>query len=231
MKIFMSYRRADTGAAAGRVYDRLCRLLAKSDIFFDVSTIGGGEDFEKRIETAIGGSNVALIFIGDKWLEPVQATGNVRICEPNDYVHAEVRDALARPMLVLPILVGGAQMPKSDRLPEDVRDITTKNALPLRHESFDDDTENIVAAVFGKSAKERAWEDKGSFWIKLAYASCGAVAASAVMTIVALLHHWILGRPLSASIGGLLTTLILIAALLLGGWVGLKYEARTRQLR
>ena len=60
-----------------------------------------------------------------------------------------LRAALSRPLLVVPVLVGGARMPKPEQLPEDIRAITTKNALPLRHESFDDDTENIVAAVLG----------------------------------------------------------------------------------
>ena len=40
-------------------------------------------------------------------------------------------------------------MPKLEELPEDIGAITTRNALPLRHESFDDDVENIVTAVLG----------------------------------------------------------------------------------
>ncbi|MGH6802750.1 MAG: toll/interleukin-1 receptor domain-containing protein, partial [Methyloceanibacter sp.] len=69
-KVFISYRREDTGSAAGRVYDRLSRLLPKSNLFFDVNTIGGGEDFVRKIESEIGRSDVTLVFIGDKWLEP-----------------------------------------------------------------------------------------------------------------------------------------------------------------
>ena len=52
-KVFISYRREDTASAAGRVYDRLARLLTKSNVFFDVSTIGGGEDFVQRIASEI----------------------------------------------------------------------------------------------------------------------------------------------------------------------------------
>jgi hypothetical protein len=156
--------------------------------------------------------------------------GIVRIWEPGDYVRAEVRSALARPILVLPVLVDGAQMPKPEQLPEDVRAITTKNALPLRHESFDDDTENIVAAVFGTSAKARAWEERDRLWSRIAYAAGGMIVAMAVSLIGALLHFWLLERPLSASIGGPITTLMLIAGLLFGGWAGLRYEARMRRL-
>src|SRR6516164_953731 len=101
-KVFISYRREDTGPAAGRVYDRLSRILSKFNVFFDVSTIGGGESFETTIVDAIARSDAALIFIGEKWLQPVQPTGKARVWEANDYVRAELRAALARPILVLP---------------------------------------------------------------------------------------------------------------------------------
>ena len=151
-KVFISYRREDTAAAAGRVYDRLSRLLSKPNVFFDVSTIGGGEDFAQRIASEIGKSDAALVFIGDKWLEKSSSGGGPRLCEPDDYVRAELRAALSRPVLVVPVLVGGARMPRPEQLPEDVRAVATKNALPLRHESFDEDTENIVPAVLGLKA-------------------------------------------------------------------------------
>ena len=230
-RVFISYRRDDTGPAAGRVYDRLSHLLSKSNVFFDVSTIGGGEDFYKKITSEIGRSDAALVFIGDKWSEPVQPTGKARLWDPDDYVRAELRAALVRPILVLPILVAGARMPKPEQLPEDVKAITTKNALPLRHESFDDDTENILAAVLGATTKERRWEGKGALWSKIAYAMGGAAAASALMLVGALVHFWVLGRPLSASIGGAVTALILIVSSICGVWMGLSYEARKRALR
>jgi len=224
-KVFISYRREDTAAAAGRVYDRLARVLAKPNVFFDVSTIAGGEDFVQRIASEIANSDAALVFIGDKWLEQSAPGGRARIFEPDDYVRAELRATLSRPVLVVPVLVGGAHMPKAEQLPGDVRAITTKNALPLRHESFDDDTENIVAAVLGLKAGERAWEDKGSVGGKIAYAIGGATASSLLVLFVALLHFWIMGRPLSASIGAPLTTMMLAAAALVGAWIGWRYKA------
>jgi hypothetical protein len=230
-KVFISYRREDTGPAAGRVYDRLSRILRKTNVFFDVSTIGGGANFEKTIVDAIARSDAVLIFIGEKWLQPVQPTGVARIWEANDYVRTELRAALARPILVLPVLVGGTQMPKPEQLPQDIKTIATKNALPLRHESFDGDTEQIVAALLGVPAKERPWEDKGTLWSKITYAMAGAVAACTFMLIVALIHFWILARPLSASLSEPVTMLLLFFTLISGIAIGLMYEARKRFLR
>ena len=116
-KVFISYRREDTAAAAGRVYDRLARVLAKPNVFFDVSTIAGGEDFAQRIASEITKSDAALVFIGDKWLEQSAPGGRARIFEPDDYVRAELRATLSRPVLVLPVLVGGAHMPKAELTP------------------------------------------------------------------------------------------------------------------
>ncbi|HSD92169.1 MAG TPA: toll/interleukin-1 receptor domain-containing protein [Methyloceanibacter sp.] len=199
-KIFISYRREDAAAAAGRVYDRLSRLLPKQNLFFDVSTIGGGEDFVQRIEKEIGESDAVLVFIGEKWLEP-GASEKARLWEPDDFVRAELRAALARRMLVLPILTAGARMPRPEQLPEDVRALALKNALALRHESFDADTESIVGTVLGLSAKERAWDDKGSLKRKIAFGAGGAIAAALLMLAAAVLHYSVLARPLSASIG------------------------------
>lgn len=229
-RVFISYRREDTAAAAGRVYDRLAQVLKKQDVFFDVSAIGAGEDFVKRIESEIGRCDVALIFIGDKWLGTAGPDAEPRLFDEDDYVRAELRAALTRPLLLLPVLVGGAHMPKPDELPADIRALTTRNALLLRHESFDDDTENIVAAVLGVPARLKRWEDKGSLTRKIAYALGGALAACLMMLLAALLHFWLLGRPLSASIGAPLTTLSLIGAVALGAWLGLRFEIRRRRL-
>jgi hypothetical protein len=223
-RVFISYRRDDTASAAGRIYDRLCQLLSKSNVFFDVATISGGRNFETEIASAIGRSDAALIIIGDKWSGLERSTGSNRIWEPDDYVRAEVRASLARPILVLPVLVGAAGMPKPEQVPEDIRAITLKNALPLRHETFDDDAENIFAAVLGRPTRRRSWQTTGRFWPKLIYATVGGIAASALVLIGATMHFWALGRPLSVSIGWPAAALLLVAGPLLGVSLGLIYD-------
>ena len=227
-RVFISYRREDTAPAAGRVYDRLCRLLSKPNVFFDVSTIAGGEIYDRKLMAEIERSDAVLVFIGKSWLT---SNGRARLQETDDYVRAEVRAALGRPILVLPVLVDGAQMPTPDQLPDDIRAISTRNALLLRHERFDDDTENIVAAALGVAEGARPWDDRGRLVLKIGYAAAGLVVASTAMMIAAVTHFWLAGRPLSASIGEAATTLLLLAAAAIGVGLGLGYEARRRRRR
>jgi hypothetical protein len=228
-RVFISYRREDTGSSAGRVYDRLRKILPASDVYFDLNTIKAGEDFAKSIVSAIGQCDVVLAFIGKNWLAPRHEGDQARIWDPNDYVRAEIRAALARPILVLPVLVDGARMAEPDVLPTDIRAISTRNAVPLRLESFDDDTENIVTTILGIPAKERLWENEGNLAAKLGYSLAGVIVAFVLLGVSALVHFWILARPLSASIGAPATTLLLVLATILGVGAGLLYEARRRR--
>jgi len=124
----------------------------------------------------------------------------------------------------------GARMPLPDQLPEDIRPITSRNALLLRHESFDDDAENIVAAVLGVTAGARPWDDRGRLGVKLGYAAAGLIAAVTALIVTAIVHFWLAGRPLSASIGKAATTLLLFAGAALGLVLGLGYGARSGHL-
>jgi len=228
-RVFISYRREDTAPAAGRVYDRLCQLLSKRNVFFDVSTIAGGEIFDRKLMSEIERSDAVLVFIGKLWL--AVSGGRARLEQPGDYVRAEVRATLQRSVLVLPVLVDGARMPLPDQLPEDIRPITSRNALLLRHESFDDDAKKIVAAVLGVAAGARPWDDRGRLGVKLGYAAAGLIAAVTTLIVTAIVHFWVTGRPLSASIGETATTLLLLAGTATGVVLGLGYEARRRKKR
>jgi hypothetical protein len=52
--IFVSYRREDSAAAAGRICDRLQRSYGKKSVFFDIGSIPIADDFTAKISTAPG---------------------------------------------------------------------------------------------------------------------------------------------------------------------------------
>ena len=226
--VFISYRRHDTAPAAGRVYDRLGRLLSRRNVFFDVDAIAGGKDFVTEMTEAVKKSDLVLLFIGKRWFDP---EGAPRILEPNDHVRAEIRVALESTRTILPVLVDGAVMPKADQLPEDIRGIATRNALPLRHETFDDDAENIVATIMGGGRKQRSWDEGGKLGAKIGYAAAGVFAGLAVWIIGGLLFFWLQGQFLADAIGNAANMVLLIAVIVGGALLGFLYEAKRRRRR
>ena len=66
-QIFISYRRDDSSASAGRLHDRLLGQLPKNQIFIDVN-LEPGVDFVDAIEKGVGSCDVLIAVIGKRWL-------------------------------------------------------------------------------------------------------------------------------------------------------------------
>jgi TIR domain-containing protein len=130
-KVFISYRRQDTAAHAGRLYDAMVPRFGESNVFMDVD-LEPGIDFVERITEAVAGCHVLIVIMGPRWATLEDADGVVRIADSEDFVRLEVVTALQRSdVTVIPVLVSGAQMPDPDELPQEVRAITRRNALEL----------------------------------------------------------------------------------------------------
>jgi len=219
-RVFISYRRDDTGPTAGRISDRLRRLIGDGNVFFDISAIGAGADFEKAIGAALSTCDAAAIFIGERWLDPAPATGLPRIADSADLVRAEIRAALARDIGIVPVLVGAAAMPTEAQLPADIAGLARRNALRLRHERFDDDAAALVKALTGLDDR------KPSLLRRLVFGAGGALAGLALEVAGALALNGATGRALAEFIGVELTILSFVATALIGAIVGLRLERR-----
>ena len=144
VKVFLSYRRADTRHVAGRIADDLGERF---ELFMDIDTIPPGVDFTDYVRRAVSGCDVLLAFIGPQWATLTDATGRRRLDDPQDWVVEEIAVALTRGVRVIPVLVDGAVLPTADQLPASLRALTNRQALPLRHSSFSADAARLVAAV------------------------------------------------------------------------------------
>ena len=147
--IFLSYRRADTQADVGRLFDRLRALpeFRDSAIFHDVDSIAPGQDFMKRIGAAIEVSDVLVAVIGPGWLSAQDDEGRRRIDAADDAVRFEIACALERGVPVLPLLVRGAGFPGRDDLPANIEAMTERNALTLDQGRYDFDFEKLIGAL------------------------------------------------------------------------------------
>ena len=146
-KIFISYRREDTRADARLVDQRLRTTFGADRIFFDVDTIQKGRDFRKVLAEALDSSNVLLAIIGPTWLTGTDATGRRRIDDPSDFVRLEIANALKRDIAVIPVLVGGAKMPREEDLPDDLRGLAYRQAAIITHDNFPHDVDGLESDV------------------------------------------------------------------------------------
>lgn len=143
-KIFLSYRREDAAAYAGRIYDRLVAHFGKERIFFDVDHILAGDDFVRVLEEAVAESEILLLLIGRHWLTVADSDGIRRLDNPEDFVRLEAAAALERKIRLIPILVGGANMPRSLDLPEPIRAITRRHAFEISDLRFHADVDQLI---------------------------------------------------------------------------------------
>lgn len=146
-KVFISYRRDDSKAEAGRIYDHLAKHYGRRKLFMDVDTIEPGSDFFDVLDRAVSECDVLVAVIGPSWLSSHNGEGKRRLDDPEDLVRAEIAAALQRNIRVVPVLVDGATMPKASDLPSDLVAITRRHAIAITHERFSSDAEALVHTI------------------------------------------------------------------------------------
>lgn len=182
MRFFVSYRREDSSAWAGRLRDALAVRFGEANIFQDVVAVRPGQDFTDAVDDALGHSDAALAVIGPHWLSATGPDGALRLAEQDDYVRSELRAALARPGLLIPVLVGGASMPAAAQLPDDLKPLALLQAVTLRDETWHADVDGLMRAVGGDPPAPRSRR-----WLVVLAAVGGVLAAGAI--VMALLNR------------------------------------------
>lgn len=150
-RIFISYRREDSAPYAGRLHDRLSACFGSNQIFMDIDTIRPGEDFVGAITKAVDSCDTLIAIIGERWLDITDNEGRRRLDNPDDVVRTEIRAALDRNILVVPVLVGGANMPRSEELPKELASVARRNAIQISENRFDYDVSKLIEALGGKA--------------------------------------------------------------------------------
>lgn len=145
--IFISYRKADTQHAAGRLAYELGKVFGSADIFRDVESIDPGLDFEVALDQALAGCALMLVMIGPRWLDVTDEHGGRRLDRPGDWVRTEVSVALQRGIRLIPVLVEDTPLPDEAQLPEPLRALTKRQALPLSDGRWKGDIERLVETL------------------------------------------------------------------------------------
>src|SRR5262249_51351031 len=78
---------------------------------------------------AISNCDVFLAVIGSKWTG--QSRGRRRIDDPQDLVRVEIETALARGIVVIPVLIKRMKMPASAHLPQSLQGLRRLNGVTI----------------------------------------------------------------------------------------------------
>ncbi len=143
-RVFISYRREDSAASAGRIQDRFERELGRDHLFIDVDGIPLGVNFVKVLREEVAQCGVLLAVIGPNWLDVRDEDGTHRLDNPTDFVRIEIAAALQREIPVIPILLDGTRIPRADQLPEELKELAFRNGLNVRHASFHADLDKLI---------------------------------------------------------------------------------------
>ncbi len=145
--IFINYRRKDSAAYAGRIYDRLSKHFGHKNCFMDIDNIAPGEVFIHVIQEKLSTVQVAVVLIGKQWLNIKNDNGQRRLDNPNDIVRLEIATLLARKIRVIPVLVGGADLPEANQLPESIASLVERNAYEISDVRFNTDVDRLIEAL------------------------------------------------------------------------------------
>lgn len=111
-RLFLSYRAATAAQHAGRLYDRLAAHFGNTAICYDRDAMSPGELWRARIRQELQDAVAVLAVIDREWLASLE-----KQAEDEDVVRFELETAIGLRKTIIPILVGGAQMPRRHELP------------------------------------------------------------------------------------------------------------------
>lgn len=140
-RYFLSYRRDDSAGFAGRLADDLEARFGVGSVFRDVDDLTPGVDFVDALEHQLRVVDAVLVMIGPRWLDAA------RLNDADDFVRREIETALASGKPVLPVLVGGAQMPAQAALPASLQPLVRRQAMTLADPDWKHDVETLAGAL------------------------------------------------------------------------------------
>jgi hypothetical protein len=143
-KIFVNYRRGDDPRSVSALYMRLEEEFGRDNVLMDVASyVEPGDGFIRGLAGQVAQCGVLLAVIGPNWAEKLAA----RTGDPEDFVPIEIAAAFHLGKPAIPILVGGATLPRAEALPEYIRGLVRRGAVSLRPDEFQADCDSLIRAL------------------------------------------------------------------------------------
>ena len=147
--IFISYRRADSSAAARWLAELIGRTFGPEHIFIDTDLIRVGARWPEQIDGALASATILVAVIGPTWLRIADKAGRRRLDKSDDWVCNEIFHALQKELPLIPLLLSNEPMPSRETLPERIANLSLFQAFDIR----DDRWETDLSALFERFAQ------------------------------------------------------------------------------
>jgi hypothetical protein len=106
-----------------------------------------GDDYVDILRAQIAQCDVLLAIVGPRWLTIADENRRRRLDNPDDWVRVEIVGALEGGKRVIPVLVGGAEMPRSEDLPDDLKPFARRQAIRITVDRFKADVQGLVSQL------------------------------------------------------------------------------------
>ena len=146
-KLFISYRHDDSAGYVMALRKEMNQAFGAQNVFIDVEDIPVGSDFVKVIEDTLGRCIALLVTIGPLWLRAADSLGQRRLDDPRDFVRLEIATAILLGIPVIPVLVGGAEVPGESDLPMDIKPLARMQGIVLSTARWDEDVGKLCQAL------------------------------------------------------------------------------------
>lgn len=148
-KIFISYRRDDSGYVADSIYKRLCQDFDPEAVFFDVEGMPLGVEWDIYLRERVQECAVMLVVIGKHWLDMRDPVTDIRrLDQPTDFVRYEIETALARGIPLIPLFLDGMTGLPENRLPASIQRLAKRQGIEVRRlPYFEYDMSRLVTSL------------------------------------------------------------------------------------
>ena len=157
-RVFISYRRSDTGAYADAVAQRLAAVQFES-VFQDREDIALADNYADRIREGLAECDVVLVLIGPSWLTVRNGAGVRRLDDENDWVRREVALALELHKPVVPVLFDAARVPDVQSLPVNLVALATTQGYDVNGNYLERDLDDLARRLERDLVAARASRD------------------------------------------------------------------------
>ncbi|MEV6484068.1 TIR domain-containing protein [Streptomyces sp. NPDC051576] len=141
--IFLSYRNIERSYAPMLVDRELSRRFGPENVFQAGRSNLPAVHFPTEIDRRVDECDLLIALIDPPWV----GEDLPLLREPGDWVRREIARALGQGKRVLPVLLDGAEMPRTAELPADIAPLTRNIALRMRARTVDTDLLRLIGEV------------------------------------------------------------------------------------